>query len=236
MPQSDWTTKFMIFIVAAAIVAVAIVISMDERYATLNFAPATYDAVVDLLAPLILIALFIERGVEVFIISARRIDRRLIDEEVEALQGDIELKDQRRAELRQQLEGVGAQALSQSQRDALVEEIAKLRVDTDALKARLCAGNGQSKGPQVRLETFRARTQRIAFLASVTIGLLIALAGVRVLSPLVDVDLIFSNAFPLTVFHSVDVILTAGLLGGGASGIHQIVKVFGDQMDSLKKK
>ena len=95
-------------------------------------------------------------------------------------------------------------------------------------------GNGK-----MRLKTFRAHTERIAFLSSVTAGLVIALAGVRVLSPLVDVESVFpegGGVFPLTVFHSIDVILTAGLLGGGASGVHQIVKVFGDQMDSLRKK
>ena len=54
-------------LVVVAVVIVAFVIGSDAQYDTLNFLPTTYDAVVDILTPIFLVALLVERALEVFV-------------------------------------------------------------------------------------------------------------------------------------------------------------------------
>ena len=239
--MGDSSIKFLLGAVIAALIVVVIVIVVDDRYTTLNFIPTTFDAVVDVMAPLLLVGLFIERAVEVFINTGRGLGRRPIDEKIERIEGQISDLDSRRAELRNQLESVSGQALTRGQKNDLVSQIENLRIAIDQSKAGLSqtSVNSETIGLLQQRETYKTQTQRIAFVASVTAGLIVALAGIRAISPLVDVDLVFrgvGNEIPLILFHGVDVLLTAGLLGGGASGIHKVLSVFGDQLNSMRSK
>jgi len=56
------------------------------------------------------------------------------------------------------------------------------------------------------------------------------------MAPIVDFNLADWGGFQNFVFRSLDVILTAGLLAGGASGVHQIIGVFADFTESTRRK
>ena len=62
-------------LLAAGFAAISIIFGSDAQYDTLNFVPVTYDAVVDLLTPILLIALFVERALEVFVATGRKLER-----------------------------------------------------------------------------------------------------------------------------------------------------------------
>ena len=85
-----------------------------------------------------------------------------------------------------------------------------------------------------KLTTYKAETKRIAFAAGVGIGVIVSAVGVRAFASFVDPDQIVGLAgWQRPLFMTVDVIITGLVIGGGADGIHKIVKVFTSFLDSV---
>lgn len=98
----------------------------------------------------------------------------------------------------------------------------------EAARLALRAADGPSD-----LAGYKARTQRIAFLAGTTLGVIVAALGVRVLELLMDpVRFAALPATQPTLFHVADVLLTGAILGGGADGLHKLVSVFTNFMEA----
>jgi hypothetical protein len=157
-----------------------------------RFVPISGGDVVDLLTPLILIALFIERALEVFVTGWRSLDKDKLEKGVEV--------------------------------------------------ARQTSGDVATA--EATLDEYRRQTQRIAFLSAAAAGAFIALCGVRVLEPLTDIQLaqelwrdnpggIGLQGFG---FRLADIVLTAGLLAGGAEGIHRVMTLFLDFVSTTREK
>lgn len=73
----------------------------------------------------------------------------------------------------------------------------------------------------------KKQTQRSVFIATMVLGVAVSALGVRGLYPLVDLDQWKDvPRFQRSLFHAVDVFLTAGLLAGGSDGIHKLINVF----------
>ena len=157
--------------VVVLVAAVAWVVSRDP--ALVRFWPFTAGEFVQALTPLVLVALFIERALEVFVTAWR---------------------------------GGGADAIQE--------------------RVRVGAAPGQAVD-------YKSSTRRLAFAAAVLIGTAIAAIGVRALELFVD-PAVFRTLSPLqqTVFRTADVLLTGAVLGGGADGLHKLVSVFTNFMDS----
>jgi len=90
------------------------------------------------------------------------------------------------------------------------------------------------KDNQVLLNHYKSDTGRLAYKFSVTVGVLLAIVGVRSLQPLVDISNL--AGFQKTAFHFIDVFLTAGLIGGGSDGIHKVISTFTDFLEKTKKQ
>jgi hypothetical protein len=77
---------------------------------------------------------------------------------------------------------------------------------------------------------YKGKTQQYAFMTSLTLSLAAASVGVRALWPLLDIKAKsgFEQADPKQrgAFLIVDVVLTAALLAGGADGIHAVINSF----------
>jgi hypothetical protein len=74
--------------------------------------------------------------------------------------------------------------------------------------------------------THKSETQRLAFLMSITGGVVMSALGIRAVEMFVDPEVF--QALPAVqenVFHMLDVIFTGAMLGGGADGIHKFVNV-----------
>ena len=72
----------------------------------------------------------------------------------------------------------------------------------------------------------KSETQRLAFVMSITGGIVMSAVGVRAVEMFVDPEVF--QALPAAqenVFHLMDVIFTGAMLGGGADGIHKFVNV-----------
>jgi hypothetical protein len=89
----------------------------------------------------------------------------------------------------------------------------------------------------VAMAAYSTRTKQIALQFGFLLGVLISLAGIRVLSELVTPESL--AAAPPTqqnFFHCVDVFITGGLIAGGSDGIHQIMAVYSDFMTQTRAK
>ena len=73
-----------------------------------------------------------------------------------------------------------------------------------------------------------------ASIASLIVGIAVSLAGVRFLEPFFEISSL--SGFQLLLFHSLDILLTAGLLSGGSDGIHQITSFYRQQIAQIKPK
>ena len=112
-------------------------------------------------------------------------------------------------------------------------EASKLDKAVAAIKARPAdpAANTQNaadlKAASDAIDEYRGDTQRYAFAISLTLSVLVSMAGVRALGPFADVgklnDVRFTTQAQHLFFLCVDVALSAGLLAGGADGIHSLV-------------
>ena len=216
------TATALILLVAFAIVAFVILDS--GTLVTLEADPITYDSIVELLTAVFLIALFLERAIEVFVSTSRKLGRADIDARLEKGREKIVQLNDRLKLFEVQLESPGGTA----EQAALHARIEKVNDAIPPAQRVVRTAEGD-------LEKYRAKTRLVTFAAGVALGLVIAIAGLRVVSPLVDLEPLAELKYQLLVFHCVDVALTAGLLAGGASGIHQIVSVFGEYTDKVRK-
>jgi hypothetical protein len=86
---------------------------------------------------------------------------------------------------------------------------------------------------QLELAMFRQRTRKYVFLVGLSLGILIAASGPRILDQIV----ITSNGpqFKDWIFSFVDILITGGLVGGGSEAIHKIMVLITDTLDQTRK-
>ena len=78
-----------------------------------------------------------------------------------------------------------------------------------------------------RLVEYKSETLRIALSAGIALGIVVSAVGVRALALFMYPDQIEALAgWQRSLFTSVDVLVTGAVIGGGADGLHKIVKVF----------
>jgi len=85
------------------------------------------------------------------------------------------------------------------------------------------------------LHLYKTKTARVAFTCGLVAGAVIALAGARALGPLL-VKLPDPGTPQALMVTVVDVVITAGLIGGGSDGIHKLVSVITDYLDAIRGK
>lgn len=84
-------------------------------------------------------------------------------------------------------------------------------------KAKLPEGSPQ-------LVKYRSETKKIINFIGLLAGVIISIAGVRIIQPFTDELLI--SGWQEQLFHITDILLTAGILAGGSDGIHQITSIY----------
>jgi len=76
-------------------------------------------------------------------------------------------------------------------------------------------------------QRYRAQTRTIAMWTSLVIGVLISgFAGIRTLEHMVtDQSMAMLHGFQLSIFKGFDIFLTGGLIAGGSDGIHKVMEL-----------
>jgi hypothetical protein len=90
------------------------------------------------------------------------------------------------------------------------------------------------------LVDYKAKTQRVAFLSGIALGVVVSALGVRALGLFVDpavfADLRHVHPVQAQWFNAADVFLTGAVLGGGSDGLHKLVSVFTDFLDTTSAR
>ena len=146
--------------------------STVDKFDQVLFNPVTTASIVGLLLPLIVVATFIERAVEVYVNTSREPRKKDLEREAE---------------------------------------------------------DGED-GAKEKLEKYKSATRREAFLASLTLGTVIAIIGVRVLYPLTNFDHELEGSQGQW-FGLIDIVLTGALLSGGAEPIHKLMSIVTGYLD-----
>ena len=87
---------------------------------------------------------------------------------------------------------------------------------------------------QKKLDVYRSRTETLAMYSGFAIGIIIGFAGVHTLQVIFDAAPL--SGFQKTLFHGVDIVLTAGLIAGGSKGINAITSLLGSFLEASKEK
>ena len=82
------------------------------------------------------------------------------------------------------------------------------------------------------LAKYRDETKTVVSRLSLLAGIVISLAGVRILQSFTDISLVGKQ---LSLFNTIDVLLTGGLLAGGSEGVYRLTKVYENVTDVSKK-
>ncbi len=88
--------------------------------------------------------------------------------------------------------------------------------------------NSDANAAEEALGAYRAGTQRRALLLGLTLGLMVSLSGIRLLAPIFQLDATDNPAFQLAAFNFTDIVITAGLIAGGSSTIHELMALIED--------
>jgi hypothetical protein len=90
------------------------------------------------------------------------------------------------------------------------------------------------------LDEYRGVTQQYAFAVSVTLSILVSIAGIRMFGSLLTAGKPAGTTTPVNSQYLflawVDVALSAALMAGGADGIHSVVNAFTSFFDSTADK
>jgi hypothetical protein len=175
------------------------------------FKPVVAGDVLQLLMLLFVIALFLERALEVFINTWRGARSGTLDHNVQDAQQAV-------ADLTAVPEAK-RNAAWQGEADWAAAYLSNARRDVTA---------------------YKTRTKQVALQTSFIGGLLVSAVGMRSIEMLVNPDafkaLAATNPFQVSAFHLVDVALTGLVLAGGSDAIHKIMQVYTNFMDATSKK
>ena len=86
------------------------------------------------------------------------------------------------------------------------------------------------------LKEYKAGTQKRALLVGLTLGALVSLSGVRLLGPMFQFDASAGWTVQEGLFHVTDVVITAGLIAGGSSTIHELMALIDDFLRANRKR
>jgi len=195
---------------------------------SLTFKPFGFNDVSQLLTFLVLVSLFLERSLEVFISTWRLPREEKIDNDIQNNERVIaEKKALREKKIEQpqivttKVEQEISKAPPKLKTETAVENIpantTKLTDELDEEMAKL------SENKQKRSQ-YKSETRKIALWTALFFSLLISGVGIRSLDTLVQP--MGLNSIQQIVFRCLDTLLTGGLIAGGSDGIHKVTQVF----------
>lgn len=110
----------------------------------------------------------------------------------------------------------------------------RARIEAELEDARNDLRDTDTIDLKTKLTEYRAQTQKLAFALGLAIGFLVAFAGVRSISQVVNYEHIYG--FQLTLFNIADVAITAGVIAGGSDALHQLMSLFTDTLETTRNR
>jgi Mg2+/citrate symporter len=220
-------------IVAAAVVT--IVVWAGPLTPSVRFAPFTLAAFSSSLVPLLVIAVLIERTVEVLFGITREPRQRQLERKNDNVDRAARLRTRNASEAEVRAYLAAAAAVPVDETTVAAAGVARASLAFDSTSAVPSSLMVQKAVADAALSRFEADSTFVAFCVSLALGVLAALAGVRVLDLLLAAPETAAEAGPVgQLFQVLNVMLTAGLLAGGADGFHHLTAVIQEFLRSLK--
>lgn len=163
---------------------------------------------------LIFVALLIERATEVYVNTSLEPDKQARLEGVHAAAANVR----------------GARAALELERSSRAPRDTLLAAMEGTLTEALKKQDAAVEGSKSSLREVRNRISRNALIVAAMLGVLVAVAGIRALSPFLPGPPgspgSVQEGLQDSLFAAVDVLVTGALLAGGADGLHKIVERF----------
>lgn len=230
----DKSTSLRNIIKILGVVGVATLLLHQFFLFTFPFKGSSFDidTITSLLGPAFIAAAFVERAVEIIVQTWRKFGREHLETTKKLIKEQLDTARAQNAEL-----------------DTNTADNAhKLVIDTEKLAADLIAANAS-------LSQYRQKTQKIASATAVGLSFLVALVGVRLLTPFFDIDTDVLNCITgfesdpekcsssISVAHiyysfltAIDIFLTTFILAGGTAAIHSLVKIITSYADATSDR
>jgi hypothetical protein len=201
-------------------------ISVREGLAGIPFAKDLGSKVPGLLGSLLIVSLFVERVIEVFVSIWR-------DEETDRLEQQHANYQDTQARRKQEIADLVKEA---NDPQTTVERKVEINLVLDDKRNQLDqAEQGEDTVRQALVPKY-AHTRRVSTWVGMAVGVLTAAVGFRFLYQIVDFDKAALPESQTGWFIFADVLLTGAILAGGSKAIHSIFSVYETFMNSTGKR
>jgi hypothetical protein len=235
MPDANWNARAFFknhaaTLILAAVIVVITIIWLD-KLPRLEFQKEITRKVGDLIVSLLALALFVERSLsivtDIWLGEEREKRERaaaIVAGQAATTKREIEAAMEVPSRLvREQPAAIHTKA-ALTQVDATVAKL-NTRLD-DLKKEQITASNAAT--------AIECRQDRVRLAFGFLFALLISAVGVRVLGEFVTAPT--GSNFQKGLFNVIDIVITAGIIAGGSTGINSIADVFGKYADALRKR
>jgi hypothetical protein len=207
-----------ILLMVCALILIVVVLTTPM---TLPFMVVTTADVVTLLTNIGLIALLVERAVEVTLAVTRAKEKRV-------LRAQTAVARNRRQESLVYLNNITAQMITPLESGNL-GDMAKSAKEELTVMTEEAVKNAKD------LAIYTGHTKILSMIYAFTLGIMASALGFRMLEPLVD-PIVFKQlqGFHQAIFSGFDVLITGAVLGGGSNGIHKILDTFLSWFDKAR--
>ncbi len=227
------------------IISLAIIFSLMafscwyHDFKTIEFKMIDPKKMVEILSVFFLLALFMERALEVFVTTWRGGDASEIDLSIAKFKRKVIKLKALEDKLHDSAKKRGK--TEPDSKDAKPEKTALVSSGKESLeweiKAELDIAHKKLEKERLKKTIYKAHTQRLALWAGLVVGILVSAVGFRALESMVDPASICNHSqFQCMSFHAVDVFLTGCLIAGGSDGIHQFMQVYSNFMEQTAKR
>ena len=203
------------------------------------FQPFGVDDVTRLLTLLALIALFLERALEVFVNTWRGPREEELNNEIDNNKRVINEKRGLREMKIEQPQGMirttETEVSEDPQKVTKEESVHAIPAETGKLTAEVNLELVKLKTNEQLLSAYKSQTRKFAMWTALLVGWLISGVGVRSLDALVQpVQGALYSGVQSLLLHVLDVFLTGGLIAGGSDGIHKITQLFSTYFEETR--
>ncbi|MBC8181288.1 hypothetical protein H8E88_09190 [candidate division KSB1 bacterium] len=213
-------TKSIIFIP----IIFAFVLSIWITPNPLELKQLTLPEIGQFLGILFVIALLLERALDIFLTTWRATDSEKIGVKIKNLETKISNLKAQKKELLTRKKGL-----------TNPDETNKIRATelTDEIN-----DNSATLGVlNLEIHDYKAKTRKYAMWSGLFIGIIISSLGIRTLNTFVVAQSLQSLPYyQSSVFRFMDVLLTGGLIAGGSDGIHKFIDFYRNFMENSSKK
>jgi hypothetical protein len=214
--------------VCAVLALIMLIGAGGWKFHGLVFDPNLYKNLPNVLSTLLVVSLFVERVIEVFVSAWS-------DQEADQHEQNRDYWRSRQAELKNDVSLLVSELNGKNPPSA--ERLVVINGLLTAKRAAIEDAGEKADAESKALLPFEARTRRISTWIGLVIGMLVSAVGFRFLGQIVSIDPKNPDYDPqYPYFVAADILLTGAVLAGGSKVIHQIFSLYDSFMDATQDK